>query len=427
MVVKERKILSKLYRLLDRREIIILIGSRQVGKTTLLKCMEQKLSSQGKTTAYFNMELPHQLDIFSQRYEDILSHLKYTYPSLNKEKLYLFIDEFQYIPQVNSLLKSFYDDSENIKIVVSGSSSVEIQKKMKESLAGRKREVHIFPLDFYEYIKFKDKSFPEIKFGDVLPKSIIDSYQQDFAEFLVFGGMPAVVLENHIQEKKEMLVELYTTYFQKDIRGLIEQERIIHFNHFIKIIANRIGNILVIDNIAGKLGVERYYIRKDIFMLEHTFVNFLLPPFYTNREKELVKAHKTYFYDNGIRNSILNDFSLLDFRMDLGKLVENCIFWELKKNLSIDQRIYFWRKRNQTEIDFVIQIGRELIPIEVKASKSEKIFKNVKAFIDKYNSKRAFILNRDVMKIKKYKQCDVYFLPSFFAFEITKMIEAGDK
>lgn len=422
MVVKERKIFNRLSQLIKRREIIVLIGSRQTGKTTLLKWLKHSLSLQGELTAYFNLELPHHLSIFSQEYQHILKHLQLTVPLMKEKKIYLFIDEFQYLPQVNSLLKAFYDENENIKIIVSGSSSVEIQKKVKESLAGRKRQVSIYPLDFYEYLRFKDKNLPEVELGEIFPASLIHEIRDEFYEFLLFGGMPAVALENDIQEKKEMLREIYSTYIQKDIKGLIGQEKVVHFNNLMQLLALRAGNILVVDEMAQKLTAPRYQIQKDLFILTHTYVNFLLSPFFKNKEKEVIRNHKTYFYDNGIRQAIINDFTPLQSRQDLGRLIENCVFLELKKNLKVDQRLYFWRKRNQTEVDFVLSIGNELIPLEVKASSFSRIPRSLAAFINEYKSQKAFVLNADIVDVREHSGCKIYFLPHFLVGEICRMM-----
>lgn len=422
MVIKERRLFKRLSQLINKRESIVIIGSRQTGKTTLLKWLEQTLSSQGNLTVYFNLELPHHLSIFSQPYQDILKHLQLTFPLMKERKLYLFIDEYQYLPQANSLLKAFYDENENIKIVVSGSSSVEIQKKVKESLVGRKMDVSVYPLNFYEYLRFKDRELPQIELGEVLPGSVINEVKDEFYEFLLFGGMPAVVLEGNIEEKKEMLKGIYSSYIQKDIKGLIGQSNMLHFNNLIQLLALRAGNILVVDEIAQKLTTSRYQIQKDLFILEQTFVNFLIPPFYANKEKEVIKSHKTYFYDNGIRQAIITDFTPLPSRQDIGSLTENCIFLELKKSLKVDQRLYFYRKRNQTEIDFILGISNRLIPIEVKASSFSRIPPCFISFIDEYNPQEAFVLNADVMKVEEYSGCKVYFLPLFFAGEICRMV-----
>lgn len=418
MVIKERRVSNKLLQLIDRREIIILIGSRQTGKTTLLKWLEQTLSAKGELTAYFNLEIPHHLSILSQSYQDILKHLKFTLPLINEKKLYLFIDEFQYLPQANSLLKVFYDENENIKMIVSGSSSCEIQKKVKESLAGRKRDIPIYPLDFYEYLRFKDKNLPMIELGERLPDSIIAEINNEFYDFLLFGGMPAIVLENNIEEKKEMLVGIYSAYIQKDIKGLIGQDKILHFNNLMQLLALRAGNILVTDEIAQKVMASRYQIQKDLFILENTYVNFLLSSFFANKEKEVIRNHKTYFYDNGIRQAVINNFTPLKFRQDIGSLVENCVFLELKKNMRIDQKLYFYRKRNQTEVDFVLSVDNEVIPIEVKASSCSKIPRSLISFIKEYKPQKAFVLNADIMDVQENEGCKIYFLPLFLASEV---------
>ncbi|MFC1484825.1 DUF4143 domain-containing protein [bacterium] len=163
--------------------------------------------------------------------------------------------------------------------------------------------------------------------------------------------------------------------------------------------------MLNIEEVSNTIHQTRSRIEEELYILEQTFINFLLPPFYTNKRKELIKNKKTFFYDTGIRNQSINDFSDLLFRQDKGRLLETCIFNEFKKNLNVSQNLLFYRTRNGTEIDFIIKKDANIYPVEIKARSTDKIPKAFDSFIKTYNVKKAFVLNQDKMLVKKSDDC----------------------
>lgn len=415
---KYRKTLNKIKKYLNHERIVILLGSRQVGKTTLMKMIQENLQDK---SYYLNMEDPEKLQILAEG----VAGLKQSGYLNDREKLCLFIDEFHYLENPNSLFKEIYDNFPLVSIIASGSASLEIQHKIKESLTGRKLTVNVFPLDFHEYLQFTDEGRAKFIEG-VDPEGAllhsknvaIKTTRNTFREFVLFGGLPQIVLEQDNEMKKVRLQEIFDTYIQKDIKGILKNIEIAIFNRMVQIIASQIGNLLNISELSGTLGVSRNQTIFYMEVLRETFVNFLLKPHYSNIRKEVSKTPKTFFYDNGVRNQILKQFAQLELRADNGALLENAVFMELFKNLPVSQDIKYSRTKNKTEVDFIIRKDENLYPIEVKLGNIKEIPHGLKNFATTYNVKTAFIVNDTEWFSKREGGVVYYFIPHFLAGKI---------
>lgn len=185
--------------------------------------------------------------------------------------------------------------------------------------------------------------------------------------YLYYGGYPKITAElSTDEEKKEELNEIYTSYLQKDIKSLINGENIIAYNNLLKCIASQIGNLININELSNTTGLTRKQIENYLTILQETFIIKMLPPFYTNKRKEISRMPKLFFTDQGLTNFVLNDFSEISLRNNIGNIIENFVFNEIKTSIGAADRIYFWRTLQGSEIDFIIQTGKGLIPIEVK-------------------------------------------------------------
>ena len=233
---------------------------------------------------------------------------------------------------------------------------------------------------------------------------------------LIYGGYPKIYLQDNSENKIFELQEIYSSYLQKDIINFLNIKYPDAFNKLILLLAHQIGNIVNIVELANSLQLNRKIVQEYLFIIVSTYIGQLLKPFYTNKRQEVIKANKIYYLDCGLRNFITTNFNEIDSRSDKGALVENFVFQEMKKQISFNANIKFWRTQNGAEVDFILTKAEKFIPIEVKSSiinhpQTGKAFLN---FIKKYQPKYGFILSENYIGKKKFQNCDVYFFPYFW-------------
>jgi uncharacterized protein len=413
----KRDIYDSLFAGLDEPQITILIGPRQVGKSTLLSEIAKNSSKKYK---FLNLEDPMDLAVFSEGFN--------SFRTLIKENL-VFIDEFHYFSNISSVFKASYD-LEKRKIFASGSSSMEIHKHLKESLAGRKNEFRIYPFSFREFLR--QYSIDLSHSVEVLEPHFKAEIKKCFLEFIKYGGLPGLVsinLKNLEDEKKEIktqeyLYNIYKTYIAKDIRSFLAEEDILSFNKFIEYSIINDSQVLVLTNVAKALNISERQIKKQYELMLETYILGELRPFYTNKNKEISKAPKTFFYDLGIGNAIMRDFRDFDKRVDQSKgaILENFVYWELMKNIDIRFQLYYWRSYDDQEVDFVLKRNEKIFPIEVKSSwQKEKIPKGLKSFLRNYpETPMAFVLCDDFYPAIIYKETEIKFIPYYLAASLFK-------
>lgn len=372
-----RDIFKVLIAQIEMQYISVLVGPRQVGKTYLLRQIEQYCKNNGMKTKYYDLENPNDLLKFTGNDSDIID-------ILTSSTDVVFIDEFQYIKNATKIFKVIYDLRKNVKIFATGSSSIEIHKHLKESLAGRYRQSIIYPLSIKEL---------EVK------------------EYFEYGGLPGLIHEKTELDKMKLLQNILQTYLMKDIKGLIKEENIRAFNNLLYLLAQNQGSIVSISSLSTEVGLSKPTISLHLELMSQTYVCYPLESYSGNLANELKKSKKYYLYDLGIRNVILNDFSLLDERNDKGAIVESYIFLSLIKQLQPNMELKFWRTRQGVEIDFILLYNRNPIPIEVKYSlKKPEIPHNIKFFIDKYpNTKIAIVFSKDFKDELLYKDTKIRF------------------
>lgn len=427
-----RKIEPELKKILFSNEILVLTGSRQVGKTSLcLRLIHYLLNEKKvpeKQIIYLDLEFPNVLSEVNNLYgEDFLDYLK-AHDADTKKKTFVFIDEVHYLDNPSSFLKVLHDHFPTIKLIVSGSSSLEIKRKFKETLTGRKKVFEITPLDFEEFLSFKKSvleerkkniSFRKIISQGKLPdlkelKFLYNDFKKEFLEFLTFGGYPGVVLKKTKEEKISTLYEIYSSYIHKDIRNFAQIENVNAFNRLVELLANQIGNLLNFSELTTILGISRPTLENYLFLLEQTFVITLLRPFFTNRRQEIVKSTKVFFNDTGLRNGLVRNFDSLERRIDKGYILENKVFTEIKKNLHLTEEPLYWRTKTKSEVDFILR-GKDILPIEAKSVIKKQIPSGLRAFIEKYKCPSAIIVNENLFDSLTLGKTKVYFLP-FWAF-----------
>lgn len=357
------------------KQVLILLGSRQVGKTTLVK----KIFS---TADYFLVD--------NEPIRKILeSYDIETYKTLiNKNSKEIIIDEIHLLSNPGRAIKIIYDQIKNIRIIITGSSSFHIKNKTGESLAGRKIDYNIYPLTFSEYLNQKgiEKELNFNIFEKIIDDNKYDSgnstYKFDIKSILdgilIYGQYPHLI-KNPNDEK--YLLNFVDSLIFKDILelSLIEDKKLA--KDLLKLLALQIGNLINYSELADSLSADQRTIKRYVEIFEQSFIIFRLHPYSKNKRDEISKTAKIFFYDTGVRNAILDDFSNLELRMDKGALFENFIISELvKQNSYLDERykFYYWRTKQGSEIDVVLEKGRELVGVEIKYKQKalNRAFKN---------------------------------------------------
>lgn len=374
---KERILYKGITKHLTEKEYTIITGARQTGKTTILRKIFEDLTEQKKEVYYISFENPlilkdineHPDNLFN--YSDKPENLLLTKRKQGDKRIFILIDEIQYASNPSNLLKYLHDTyGANLKIVATGSSAFYIDRKFKDSLAGRKRIFNLNTLNFEEYLRFKDAE-PLIKelYSIRSKEKYVSSFFHDmlfyFNEYLVYGGYPSVVLANDATEKKFKLQELAGSFIKKDIyESNIENED--KFYHLLILLSSQIGNLINRNELAKTLSLSIQTIEHYLTVMHKCFLIDLIKPFYSNVRKEIIKMPKVYFNDIGLRNAILNRFTVFNEREDKGTLLENYFYLRLKDIYDKDQ-VRFWRTANGNEIDFVVtETHKQGIAFEVK-------------------------------------------------------------
>ena len=432
--LKPRRITNKIMsRLLKGNDLIVLLGARQVGKTSIMHILIDSLLKVEKVERnrvfYFDLEDMNLLEIVNRGVEEFLAFLAASGADL-KERCFIFLDEIQYMENPSNFLKILVDHHKEISVVVSGSSSFSIRNKFKDSLAGRKRIFKIYPLDFGEFLEFKDRGDLAgfLNAGDWEKARFFESnYIRYHEEYVIFGGLPRISLLPTKEEKVEYLKDVVNSYIKKDIKDLFRIDNPYAFNRVIKLLALHAGNSLNFANLTTICGISRHTFERYLFILESSFILKLINPFYSNKIKEVAKMSKLYFMDTGIRNIIVGDLNSLEGRRDSGSLVENSVFLMLLTMKAPLEEIYYWRTKAGAEMDFVLKgEGESLRGYEVKYRPftKAKITRSTRSFINEYSPALTCIctrnfyqdkLNMDLMSFSGLNdKSKLIFLPVFF-------------
>jgi len=322
---------------------IVIYGARQVGKTTLVNGIIKELNLK---TLTINGDQSRFLDILSSR---DLNKIK----SLVEGYELLFIDEAQRIPEIGLALKIILDNLPFIKVIVTGSSSLDLASKISEPLTGRAWTYHLYPISFLEL--FKNRNRAELN-TSLEERLVYGSYPEIFS---VDGGFP----------KREYLQNLSDAYLYKDLIEFGDIKNSSKIRDLLKLLAFQIGSQVSLSEIGNALGISKDTVARYIDLLEKSFVVFRLKGLSRNLRKEIKKMDKIYFFDLGIRNILIDNLKPLKDRNDSGQLWENFLIIERMKFLASKQdhaSIYFWRTYTGAELDYVEEKGGKLIGFEFK-------------------------------------------------------------
>jgi len=425
----KRKILPHISNFLNYKEAIIIYGARQVGKTTIMKMLIEHLKSDNlpeEAIFYIDLEDLEMLELCNQGVDHLIRYIDARTPNNSNSslissnpqgKIYLFIDEIQYLNNASSFIKLMVDNhSDRFKLIVSGSSVLDIKSKIKQSLVGRIVTFEVLGLDFEEFLWFKKKKYNLDKIADT-DKKILKELKQLFEEFIIFGAYPRIALISNLNNRKYYLKELIQTYIKKDIRDIGKIRNIIKFNNFLRILADQAGNLLNIEELASSIGIARETVYDYLILLEGTYIARRLSPFFKNLRSELTKMPKIYFEDSGILNYL--KYNEIVEKVS-GELFENCVYTELRKTVGLET-LRYWRTQSKQEIDFVIDHKKQLFTLEVKKIYSGQKTTGLNYFFQKYPNSKSFIITLE--KIKKAKENTLLLYP----WEIFKKLQVTSK
>ena len=425
----KRDLMQEVIPWLSERESIIIVGSRQVGKSCLMFLLAQYLLKSGLATpenmAFFDLESSADLEICNASLETLLEHIRLAGKKFHsKRPLYLFIDEIQYLDNPAQLVKLLVDHHPEIKIIASGSSSTGLRKKFKDSLPGRKQEFHLQSLTFKEFLIFRDeRQLSELTrnfcLKDIFKKKMPDAAAVRpflermiplFEEYAVYGGHPAVVIAGSVNIKQKRLQSIINDYLRKDIHTLFDIDHLGAFTRLLKILAGQIGNMAVYSELTAPLGITHRTLQRYLGILSVTFIVDMIPPYFSNVKKRVVKSPKTYFYDVGIRNALINQFLPLSDRIDKGCLIENVIFQLLAGLQDVANPLFFWRTHSGSEIDFFIR--NMAVEVKYQSLKSAKVPRAMKSGMGHVNAKNALVITKDFFNCKQLGETKILFIPA---------------
>ena len=322
--------------------VTVLFGARRTGKTTLLKAITEKLNE--KRVLILNGEDLTAAEILSSGRAEILKNLTQDYD-------YLLLDEAQSINGIGKNLKLLIDTRPELTVLATGSASFDLRNQLGEPLTGRSIHIMLYPialgelnLDYLETIK----KLPQL---------------------LVYGAYPQILMEESEKDKRHLLENIKNGYLLKDILMLDNLKDSLFVLNLLRLVAFQIGNEVSFNELANQLGTTVKTVQRYLDILEKTFVLFRLNGFSRNLRKEITKSPRYYFWDNGIRNVIINNFKPLEQRDDVGKLWENyCVSERIKKQVYQETfaEFYFWRTYDQQEIDLLEVTDEEISAFEFK-------------------------------------------------------------
>lgn len=346
--MKKRLLFKEIIKHLDRKEALIITGMRQVGKTTLMRQIYDNLENSSK--AWFDFENPLDVKIFEDiDYNNIFKRLDNLVPRKKGGRLFVFIDEIQIFPEITKIIKYLIDHYQ-VKFIVTGSSNYYLKNLFPESLSGRKFLFQLDPLSFREYLFFKDKiSEKEASIFDwqraIAENSIFQhkKFETDYENFMEFGGFPAAVLEKNKETKKQILKNIFASFFEKDLQILSDYKDMQELRDLLLLLVPRVGSMLDVSRLASELGVSRPKIYQYLEFLQGTFVIKLISKYSKGVDRAVAGGKKMYFSDTGLLKMIGN--------INDAQLFENAVMNQLGRYGSVS----FYNKRNKAEIDAILE------------------------------------------------------------------------
>ena len=369
-MIIQREIQDDIENNLFKKKVIIIYGARQVGKTTLVKNIQDKFHGD---CLYLNCDEP---DIKNALTEKTSTELK----SFIGDIKLVIIDEAQRVKNIGVTLKLLIDNFEDIQIIATGSSSFELSNKITETLTGRKYEYYLYPFSISETRNI----YSQLEIDRLIEKRVI------------FGMYPEILLNERDSERN--LKEITRSYLYKDVLQYQNIKNPEILEKLLQALALQIGNEVSYNELSSIVGIDKKTVQSYISILERAFIIFRLNPFSRNLRNELKKLRKIYFFDTGIRNALINNLNPLSLRNDAGQLWENFLISErLKTNFNhfLNKNVYFWRTHNSEEIDYIEEEAGKISSFEFKLKNKNPLKSNPpKEFRDGYKESSYKIIDR---------------------------------
>lgn len=337
-MIYKRDLIDKIWPLIDTAQAIVVTGMRRCGKTFLFQDIFAKIESKNKL--FLDLENPLVQHLFeAENYETIKNSLESQGLDFS-QKAWIFLDEIQWVKNLPSIAK-YLSDHYPIKFFLTGSASFYLKNLFSESLSGRKFLFELFPLSFREFLRFKNSTLVLSRQAQ-MPLITAEMFQPLWQEYLEFGGFPGVVLAKNRQEKELLLNEVFTAYFQKEVRQLADFRKDDLVRDLILLLAENVGNLINVERLATELKVSRLTIEEWLGFLENTYLISLVEPYSKSLRVALRKAKKVYLIDWGLAGLL--------GKISSGQRLENCAFHLLR----LRGKVNYFRKKSGAEIDFIL-------------------------------------------------------------------------
>jgi len=389
--MKKRLLYYDVFPHINHKNALVITGMRQVGKTTLMRQIFDEI--EGKPKIWLDLDNPLDQKVFEDvDYRNVYFRLAKMAEGQERDRLFVFVDEIQNFPEITKIIKYLIDHF-GVKFVVTGSSSFYLKNLFPESLSGRKFLFNLASLNFKEYLYFKDKISLEgarkVNLEKTLRRTEIFEFKKfelDYEDYLQFGGFPEVVLTNDTETKRQILKNIFASFFEKDLKILSDHRDIRELRDFILLLVPRVGSLLDITKLAGELGVDRPKVYGFLEFLQGTFFIKLLPKFSRSIDRTVAGGRKVYFSDTGILNTV--------GQVNEAQLFENAVINQLSAYGSVS----FYRKKNTSEIDVILD-GKTAFEIKLKGTEND--LRKVSKIARSIKIKEVFIISKDFTDKKK--------------------------
>ncbi|MFP4539855.1 MAG: ATP-binding protein [Candidatus Paceibacterota bacterium] len=390
--MKKRALFNELEKYLDRKESLVITGMRQVGKTTLMHQLYDRIEDKSKL--WFDFENPLDVKVFEDvDYNNIYNRIIDMAGTGEGEKLFVCIDEIQIFPEVTKVIKYLIDHYQ-VKFILTGSSNFYLKNLFPESLSGRKFLFKLEPLSFKEYLYFHNRiesyEMQGLKIHNAIEKSSLfyhKEFETDYEDFLQYGGFPAVVLEKDRETKKMILKNIFASFFEKDLKMLSDYKDIQELRDLILLLLPRVGSLLNVTRISDELGISRAKVYDYLEFLQSAFIIKLLPRYSKGLSRSVAGGKKVYFSDTGLLNMIGS--------VNGAQLFENGVVNQMSKY----GKMSFYNKRNKEEIDLVLE---NKMAFEIKLKGIERDHKKVKNISEKLGIAEAYVISKEFVDEKGF-------------------------